>query len=301
MIDIILATYNGEKYLRAQLESLLSQTRTDIRIHICDDCSNDKTEQIAGKYCTEYSNVFWHRNKKNTGFVLNFLRGIKRSDADYIMLCDQDDIWYPDKVEKTYQAMKRAESEKRSPVLVFTDAEIYDGRTPTKRSFMRSTHHNTKSVDFNHILMENICIGCTVMINRELADKLEYLPSAIRYHDWWLALIASAFGRIVYLDEMTLKYRQHETNIVGGAGFREYVRNRFLKLSEQREVLRQTYQQGRAFFQVYMGELPDDTRAVCRAFAGMDNASWLDKRLLMLRYGFKKSGLIRNIGLFLLM
>ena len=302
MIDIVVTTYNGEKYIAEQLESLLAQTYPYIRILIHDDGSVDGTEKIVREYMQKDSRIHWYKNPRNLGYVFNFLRGVKRAEAEYVMLCDQDDIWNVDKVEVTLKKMKKTEEERRDvPVLVFTDAEIYDGRIGKKRSFQQESHYCTKKVDIAPLLMENKCIGCTVMVNRALVERLSHLPKAIRVHDWWMALIAAGFGRVVYLDEMTLKYRQHENNEIGSTSYIGYVKKRWENLREQREVLRATIRQGRAFYQVFGDELPADTKRIIRAFATMGEASPVERRVRMLRYGFTKSGLIRNAGLFLLL
>ena len=302
MVDIILATYNGESYLAEQLDSLLAQTYKDIRIHVYDDGSTDGTGRIVGEYLSKDDRIRWHKNPRNLGYVFNFLRGVRRSGADYVMLCDQDDIWYPDKVEKTLKTMKKTEkSIPGRPVLVFTDAEIYDGRILEKRSFQRGSHYDTKKVDIASLLMENKCIGCTVMVNHALVGRLSHLPRPIRVHDWWMALIASAFGRVVYLDEMTLRYRQHEDNQIGSTSYIGYVKNRLESFRRQKKALRETIRQGAAFYQVFHEELPADTRRIVYAFATLDDVSFVERRWRMIRYGFTKSGWIRNAGVFFLL
>ena len=301
-VDIILAAYNGAAFIKEQLDSLLAQTYTDINIHVYDDVSTDETREIVADYAASHENVFLHKNKKNLGLTLNFLHGVKRSDADFIMLCDQDDIWKPEKVEKTLDVMRKAVADdEKTPVLVFTDAEIYDGRTPENRSFVKESHYNVKKVDLSALLIENKCIGCSVMINRPLADKLTHIPMGIRYHDWWLALIASAFGKVVYLDEMTLLYRQHGGNQVGGRSFGSYVADRLSGITSQKKALADTYMQGELFYAVYGKELSGKSMEVARAFAMMRSSGFIEKRMSTLRYGFTKSGLIRSAGLFLLM
>ncbi len=301
-IDIILAAYNGGKYINEQLDSLLAQTCRDISIRVYDDGSTDGTVDIVREYADNHDNIFLYRNKKNLGLTLNFLHGVKRSKADYIMLCDQDDIWKQDKVEKTLSAMEDAcKEEGDKPVLVFTDADIYDGRTPKNRSFIKESHYDVKKVDLSSLLMENKCIGCSVMINRALADKLVRIPMGIRYHDWWLALIAAAFGRVVFLDEMTILYRQHGDNQVGGRSFASYVTDRLSGLMSQRRALEDTYRQGELFYAVYGRELTGKNSAAARAFAMMRSDDFISRRMSALRYGFTKSGFIRNAGLFILM
>ncbi|MBR6228903.1 MAG: glycosyltransferase family 2 protein [Eubacterium sp.] len=302
MVDIVLTTYNGEKYLSELLDSLLAQTYGDIRIRVYDDGSTDGTEDIVRDYRKRDDRIFWHANPRNLGYTFNFLRGVKRSSADYVMLCDQDDIWFPDKVEKTLARMKKTENNRPgAPILVFTDAEIYSGRTREKRSFQRESHYNTKKVDIAPLLMENKCIGCTVMVNHALVRKLEHLPKDIRVHDWWMALIAATFGQVAYLDEMTLRYRQHEDNQIGSSSYTGYVRNRLESIRDQRKALRATVRQGAVFYQVFREEIPGDKKEIIRAFATLDNVPKPIRWFRMVHYGFTKSGWIRNVGVFFLL
>lgn len=299
-IEIVLATYNGEKYLPQQLDSLLGQTRKADRILVFDDCSTDRTCEIIKDYQKTHPEIILHKNKKNLGYTRNFLKGIKNTTADYVMLCDQDDVWKPEKTENTLLQMEKEESfGKNVPVLVFTDAELYSGRPMKNGSFHESAHLNTKKIDMCHLLMENKCMGCTVMVNRELLGYLDRIPKGIRFHDWWLALIAAGFGRVGYLDEMTILYRQHDGNEVGGYEFSGYLKDRMSSFAAQKESVRLTYRQGVIFFRVYGDMLPEDKRKKALAFATMHSAPWIVRRIRTIRYGFTKSGFIRNIGLFI--
>ncbi len=301
-IEIVLATYNGEKYLRAQLDSLFAQTRRADRILVFDDGSEDHTIDIINEYAKEHKEIILYKNKKNLGYTKNFLKGIKMSSADYVMLCDQDDIWKEEKIEKTLDKIKNTEAgDKNTPVLVYTDAQIYRGRKMKNCSFLRSSHFNTKKIDMNHLLMENKCMGCTVMINRALVGFLDRIPKGIRFHDWWLALIAAGFGRIGFLDEMTILYRQHEGNMVGGLDHADFLKDRFSNIGDQVESIRQIYRQGAVFYHVYGDRLSDEKKQTAYAFATMGSASFITRRIRMIRYGFTKSGMIRNFGLFLIM
>lgn len=301
-VHIVMASYNGEAYLEEQLESLLHQSYADFTLEICDDGSTDGTLDILERYAKEDERISIHRNEKNMGYVKNFMQGIKRSQASYIMLCDQDDIWNPNKIEITLKAMKKAENETPNvPLLVFTDAMNYDSDSGEETGrFHKNSHLDIKKVDTAHIFMENKCIGCTVMINQAVLSYLSELPEQIRVHDWWLALICSHFGRIVYVDEPTLKYRQHGGNMIGGSSFSSYVKERLAGIARQREALRQTFAQGAAFYGQYGERMGESERRIAAAFAGMEQAGWFLRRKNMFCYGFTKSGWIRNVGLFFL-
>lgn len=301
-VHIVLATYNGERFLREQMESVLAQTYENITVEVCDDGSTDGTEAIVREYETQDERVKLHLNPHNLGYVKNFLEGVKRCTAPYVMLCDQDDIWQKDKVEKTLLAMQQAEKKKvGKPVLVFTDAVNFDSETGEELGFFHETSHlDVKKVDTAHLFMENKCIGCTMMMNRAILPYLEELPEEIRVHDWWLALICSHFGTIEYVPQATLRYRQHEENQIGGSSYTGYLKKRLTHIREQRKALLQTYRQAAAFLRIFGEQMDRQQRVVAENFAGMEQTGFFGRRYRILRYGYKKSGWFRNIGLFLL-
>lgn len=303
VVHIVMATYNGERFLREQMDSLLCQSYENITIEVCDDGSSDETLAIIHEYCEKDKRVSLHQNKSNEGYVNNFLKGIKRSNAPYTMLCDQDDIWYKDKVEHTLVKMKQIEGEKNDvPILIYSDAMNYDSDTGKELGrFHESSHLNTKKVDTPHLFMENKCIGCTCMVNRRIQTYLGELPEQIRVHDWWLALISSHFGKIAYLNEPTLFYRQHSSNMIGGDSYGDYVKDRLSKVERQRMVLRDTYRQAAAFLKCFRSQMSEEQIRIAEQFAQMEYAGWFGKRKRVIANGFYKSGLVRNIGLMLLM
>ena len=302
-VEIVMATYNGEKYIKEQLDSLLSQSYPDLLVDVCDDGSTDDTVSIVKEYEKKDRRVRLFENKTNQGYIRNFMSGIVRCDSPYIMLCDQDDIWNRDKVELTLEKMKQMERENpEKPVLVFTDAMNFDSSTGKKLGrFHEMSHLNVKKVDTAHLFMENKCIGCTIMMNRVILPYLRELPEEIRVHDWWLALICSHFGKVVYVDKMTLHYRQHSDNMIGTSSFFQYVAKRIRHIKEQKEALRATFAQGTAFYRMFGGQITDPERKKCAyEFAKMSENNAVKRRFLALRYGFLKSGLVRNLALMFL-
>lgn len=301
-VHIVMATYNGEKYLQEQMDSLLSQTYADITVEVCDDGSCDKTPEIVKQYADRDERVSLYMNEKNQGYVKNFLSGIRRKEAQYTMLCDQDDIWYKDKVEVTLCAMREAEAKYGDvPILVYTDAMNYDSKTKSEQGrFHANSHLQVKKVDTPHLFMENKCIGCTVMINHSLAAYIEKIPEEIRVHDWWLALIAAHFGKIVYVDQPTLYYRQHSGNMIGGDTYGGYIKQRTLCMQQQKSVLQATYRQAGAFLQCYEDKMTAQQIRIAKRFATMEQANWFVRRKRVLCDGYRKSGFVRNAGLMLL-
>lgn len=303
-IHIVLATYNGARYIREQLDSVLANGREDLTVEVCDDGSTDGTLDIVREYEKKYDFIHLYENGKNLGFAKNFLAGVKRSRSPYVMLCDQDDIWDSDKISRTLEAMKKLEEKRgnsgESPLLVFTDARNYDSETGEELgTFHQSSHLATAKTDPAHLFMENKCIGCTVMVNAAVRSYLETVPDEVRVHDWWLALICSHFGEISYLAETTLQYRQHRGNMIGGSSFSAYIKNRVANLKKQREVLVQTFAQGAAFYRMFGDKLGERTAAW--AFSRMGDAGFWRRRWYTVRYGFWKSGFVRNVALMLLL
>lgn len=303
-VRIVLATYNGQKFIREQIESILSNTWEEWTLEICDDGSTDRTIEIVEEYTKKYKDkIFLHQNEENLGVTRNFLEGAKRATADYIMFCDQDDVWLPHKIECTLTKIKEIEERagKETPVAVFTDAKVVDIRLrEIDASFYKAGRLNVKKTDIAHLLMENKVIGCTTMFNRALLNKMYEVPDFARYHDWWIALLASVFGKLYYLDEITMLYRQHSGNVIGSQSFLSYVAERIKEIKQQVEVLKLTQKQAWNFYEVYKEELLEEQRQVIYDFAYLKNRNWLERRDKLIHYGYWKTGFIRNVGVFLL-
>lgn len=329
-IHIILASYNGENYIRRQLDSIL-QSKEDFCLHIFDDGSTDGTGEILREYrdsCPKRVRVTFHET--NLGCTRNFLHGLqtvydevsgkrqvffddtkednaslvgKDAREPYFMFCDQDDIWHPNKLTLSYKAMRVLEKKYTAskPLLLFTDAVVADENgEEIAPSFLRQNKLNPYATGLAGILMENKCIGCSCVMNSALVTLLCELPGHARYHDWWMALLASSFGKLSFLNRKTLSYCQHGNNVVGVRRFSSYVKQRLLSLREQKKSLLATEQQAKEFLRIYEAVLPENTKSVIATFAGLSKESFLRRRLLLIRYGFFKTGVIRNLGLFLL-
>lgn len=307
-INIIMAVYNGEKYLKELIDSIISNTFVNWRLFIYDDGSVDQSKDIIDGYVkNEGKRIFYIKNEKNKGLVRNFLEGTKEiinfgdlTKQDYFMFCDQDDVWLNEKLEKTLEHMKMKEKS-NLPIAVYTDAYVVDKDLNIKEtSFFKSNNLNTNTTDFNHLLMENRLIGCTVMFNYFLYQKLDILPRNARYHDWWIGLIASGFGKVSYLDVPTLLYRQHGGNQVGNKSFRGYVKKSILTLNKQKISINESIQQAEEFNKIYGNNLGKSKQLVLTKFTSLNTFGWIKRRYTILRYGFVKSGLIRNIGLLII-
>jgi glycosyltransferase involved in cell wall biosynthesis len=300
-IDILLATYNGGKYLREQLDSILTQSHCDWRLIIRDDCSTDDSLTIINEYLTNHPDkiILMGNSGENIGVVRNFSQLLDNATADYVMFCDQDDIWLPHKIAVTFDKM--LEMEKRfggnEPLLVFTDLTVVDEDGITVRAdsvwkYQQLDPGNVTSL--NRLLQQNIPTGCTVMINRALCKKASPIPAEAAMHDWWLTLVAAVFGKIAYLPVATVRYRQHGMNVCGVD--RWSLRNDFvnflsptfrkeLVLSRERKFTAYR-KQALTFTQRYSEELPTKLGMMIHTFATLDRYSKIRQKYYILRYRF---------------
>lgn len=212
-IDIILPYYNGSKYIKEQLDSILKSDLEDIDLGIIvinDASLESETEYLKSILPVEAE---YYENDKNLGVIKSVERGLGFSTASYIMLCDQDDVWLPHKIKNTLKKMKE-EEEANQPCLVYTDLaivnETLDVIHPSMHEFYRHNHSGVKP----SIIFHNIVTGCSVMINRELLELSLPMPK-VTMHDHWFALVATFTGKIIFLNDVTILYRQHGKNQVG--------------------------------------------------------------------------------------
>ncbi|MGN0301580.1 MAG: glycosyltransferase family 2 protein [Anaerotardibacter sp.] len=221
LVDIVMATYNGEKYISEQIESIQSQTYSNWRLLISDDCSGDRTLEIIRNYAEKDERIIILPQKKNGGAKENFFYATKYSDfSEYVMFCDQDDVWDSDKVSFTLGKMLSAELEYGSdlPILVCTDMRVVDENlNELHESCFELFRANIDRLDFRVFLGTSFLAGCAMMSNRKLIDLFNRTQNldGVFLHDWWIALIASAFGKIFVVKKATNSYRQHESNVMG--------------------------------------------------------------------------------------
>lgn len=309
MVNIIMCTYNGGKYIREQLQSIVNNTVDDWKIFVFDDQSIDNTLEIIDQFEKKYPNkIIVTINSIKKGAIVNFLSSIydigrKMKDTDFIMLCDQDDIWNPNKIQKTKKGMNELISVygNNMPLLVCTDVTVVDDKKNIiNDSFRRMNHYSVKKLDFSHLIMENKVQGCTTMINKRLAVMLERIPAKVIMHDAWMAFIAAAFGKIKYIDEPTMKYRQHDSNVQGSLEYKDDVKNKFANLREQRWIVINTTGQIAEFVEIYGQKLPQGILAAAKAFATLQQQNFFVRRYHIMKYHMWKSGILRNIGLLVL-
>ncbi len=304
MIDILVAVYNGEKYLSEQLESIINQSCTDWHMIICDDGSCDRSFEIIEEYSRRFpEKISVLRNAVPTKSAqANFMGMLSRTKAEYIMFSDQDDFWERDKIRLTLDKMRELEQNGKSnmPVLVHTELSVADeGLNVTKESFTDFQGLNPKCDTLNRLLVQNNVTGCTVMINAPLADIARAAaPSQMLMHDWWLALTAAAFGKIGFVDKPTVKYRQHVDNQLGAVNNRSFsgIKHIIKEKSVTKERIDITYSQAKNFLDIY-GDILSEKSAEClRRYIDIPNHGKAARINRLIRGGFLKQNFLAAAG-----
>jgi hypothetical protein len=226
-VHIVLATYNAAAYLVEQIESIRSQTFTAWTLLIRDDGSSDATGRIIDDYAVTDSRIEvlsdGAGNLGTTGNFSHLAAAALARGASMVFFADQDDVWFPDKVERILGRMAVAEARlgRGRPLLVHTDLQLVDceGR-PLHQSFMAFQRiHGAPSNAVTTLLVQNYVTGCAMAVNRSLLRIAVPVPGEALMHDWWLALCAASCGSIEFLPEPTVSYRRHGTNAVAVRGF----------------------------------------------------------------------------------
>ena len=233
-IEILLATYNGEKYIKEQIDSILNQTYKNIKLIISDDCSTDGTVEILKQYESSDNRIELHLLQENIGVVKNIEFLLQNVKAPYYMLADQDDYWMPEKAEKSLEKLKEKEAD-----LVFGDLEVVDQNLntiyPSFNNYMLLTRKINKYINSYKVnYLYNCITGCTVLAKKETINYILPLPTTSKnlIHDHWIGLMVALNGKISYMPETYIKYRQHGNNQVGT----EKISHGFTKLEQVREL-----------------------------------------------------------------
>lgn len=307
-IAILLSSYNGAKFLTQQLDSLFAQNYTSFKLFVRDDRSQDATLDILQNYDLKLLPSNTNLGAKDSFFtLLNYT--IKKSEFDYFMFCDQDDVWWSDKIEKTLKKMKCMEATYGAiPLLVHTDLELVDESLKTIASSMWKYEHILPNKNaFGRLLIQNTITGNTVMINRALAEKCLTIPNGAIMHDWWLGLVASQFGKIGFIAKPTIKYRQHSNNSIGVKKFKI---NFYLLLKSlvvylfrpnrlYLQELQSNIDQARCFLRLYSSTLDDDRIKLLQDFVSLPKKNFVMRKIIIIKYKLFKNSFINNIFLLL--
>jgi glycosyltransferase involved in cell wall biosynthesis len=308
--EVLLATYNGERYLPALLDSVLGQRFQPFTIVARDDCSRDATPAILADYAARHPGRIriLPSPLQRSGPCANFASLISAAEADFIFFCDQDDVWLPDKMKLTQEVMARLVERHGDdcPLLVHTDLAVVGPELePLDASFFRYAGLDPTRNKLEDLLLGNVATGCTMLLNRALYAAALPLDPCVLMYDHWIAQVAAALGRIAYLDEPTVLYRQHADNVVGveRAGAKRFFRSvrRTLLSDATLSVLRAYSRHAEILLAHYGKRLLPERREQLRALATV----WDEPRILrfarLWRSGLRKPSFGGNAAMFLLL
>jgi glycosyltransferase involved in cell wall biosynthesis len=307
-IDILLATYNGDEYLADQIDSLLKQTRVNWHLIARDDGSTDATRSILADFKNRYPEkiTLIEDGLGNLGACGNFAALLGHAGADYIMFCDQDDVWLPDKIDRTLRRMTDLAQRfgNSVPLLVYSDMKVVDrdARIIADSYWNYQAFNPETGKVLSRLLVSNVIIGCTVMINRTLRDMVVPLPPETLMHDWWAGLVSVALGKNDFIGEPTVLYRQHGSNVVGATWTMNLsgIISKLRDMKKHREFLLQSQRQAGTFADRYGQLLSTGDLEKIRTYAGMSSQNWMKRRYIVVKHGFWWSGLLRNVTLLLI-
>jgi len=314
MIDVLMAVYNNADFISAQLQSLIDQSYSNFRIIIRDDSSTDDSVLLIEEFSLKHpGKIVLIRGSENLGASGNFSALMQEASAHYIMFCDADDIWLPEKIEQSLALMKENERVHGVgiPLLIHGDLFVVDKSLKLlDSSFWKyAGMHSGHAGFFNRMLVQNVVTGCTMLINRSLLELACPIPERAIMHDWWIALVASAFGKIDCVVNPLILYRQHEKNSIGARRGRGPLAiwnfARRLCSVEGRNQLRgnllKTMKQAAIFLERYGNGLTADQKKMVLNYANFPILTGWKKRYLCLRYRYFKSTFAKTCGFFLLM
>jgi glycosyltransferase involved in cell wall biosynthesis len=208
LISVAVCTYNGERFLREQLDSLIRQDYPNLEIIVSDDCSSDATLEILEEYAETHTQITVFQNSSNLGFVRNFEKCLRLCSGQYIALCDQDDIWFPEKISSLYNEIGSAD-------LIYSAVELID-HAGTKLSTPFPNVNRIEGRCHLALLFSNCVTGHTCLFKTQLLESALPIPSGVKLHDQWIAFVAASRSGIKASPRVLSYYRKHDNNVVFG-------------------------------------------------------------------------------------
>lgn len=287
-VNILMSTYNGQQFLAEQIRSIQEQSYTDWTLFIRDDGSSDNTKEILKDFERQDSRIHLIDSDKsdNLGVIKSFHKLVNHDRADYYFFSDQDDVWLPNKLELS---LKEAQNYLADlPLMVYMDLKVVnqDLEIMTESMVKSQSHHaNTELVQE---LTENTVTGGVAMINHALAEMWQETDD-ILMHDWYLALLASAFGNLVFIDQPGELYRQHSDNVLGARTlskrFKKWIRPHIL-FAVYWDLIKNSQKQASHLLQM---PLSQSNRELIEAFVTIMDKSMLERFRILRKYGLRKN------------
>ena len=308
-LTVLLAAYNGEKYLPELLSSLSAQTFRDFQVLYQDDGSTDRTPEILSRWSAgDHRFRPAGRQSAHLGAAGNFLSLLTQSTGDLVFLCDQDDYWEPDKLDvlvRYYSEVNGVHTGNSagdaSPLLIHSDASVVnESGQIIHSSFFQHQGWDPGAVSLNRLLVQNNATGCLMMLNRPLVDLVSAYgdPSRMFMHDWFIALTAASFGSIRFCNQPLVRYRQHGDNSIGASSRSLFQRGLHAlgqrKKSEARIAL--TYTHAEAFRASYGSALPADAAETIDRYLAIRSFPKLQRIRQYRRMNFLMQSPITRLG-----
>ncbi len=266
-VAILISTYNGEKYLKEQLDSVLEQTYNNLVVIIRDDGSNDNTKNVLQQYTSNEKIKVIEGN--NIGFINSFFKLLNNApEADYYAFCDQDDIWRKDKIER---AVNKLNSENNKEPLLYASNYVICN----ENAKVIKKHKAPKNISFANALVECIAPGMSMVINQKAKELILSKDwTQCFYHDWWMYLICVSMGKVIYDDYESVYYRRHEETLTN----RSYNPLKTLlwrfKQIKNEGYFKKTKHQIKQFYEQYEKDLPENYKNIIKPF--ITNYSFLN-------------------------
>ena len=301
---VLLTAYNGSKHLPALLDSLLKQSDPDFFVLMQDDGSDDDTASLLAEMCASDPRFSQGSEQgRHLGAAGNFLSLVRQTDADYTLLCDQDDLWEKDKIAVLKKAMDEFESQygADTPLLVHSDCSLISEEGDlVGKSFFRHQGWDPKALTLPPLLVQNNVTGCTLIMNAPLRRLIASHARAkeLFMHDWFIALTAASFGRIRFVAQPLTRYRQHESNAIG-ASRKTLLKRGIAALGRRQDAKRRillTYTHTKVFNRLYEGQLPPEAQRIISAYLATQHMRKLPRILTVRRMGCVMQSPVTRLG-----
>lgn len=274
-VQVLISTYNGEKYIKKQIDSLLNQIGVKVKILVRDDGSTDSTKAILEQY-SKLGKLKWYEGK-NLRTAHSFLDLMKNAnDVEYYAFCDQDDIWDNDKLIIAIESLKKFN--KNEPIMYFSNARLID---KNDNDLNKNHIKNNPRITLKNSFLQNIALGCTIVFNKEALKKaiLADESTDIVMHDAWVYRICMALGKVVYDPMPHIGYRQHQNNVIGGSEsvLKKY-KSRIFNISKSN--LFKKSKRIKVFLDIYGDMLSKDTLETIKSMAEYNEKFKLKLKLI---------------------
>ena len=284
-ISVVMATFNGEHFIKEQLETIIFQTLQPQEIIICDDCSSDQTIKIIENLNNPIIKIY--QNSTKIGVVENFKKGISLAkEGNFIALADQDDVWFKNKLETLYNSISEFQTS-IIPTIAYSDLILVDSdKMVINESFWNELNHHNHIHNFETLLFGNFITGHSILMNSTMKKELLRKPSDTILHDVWIAFIALGIGKAVKINEPLAFYRQHEKNLNYNSNKAKLskTKERLLKLKmlfSSNNYLFEEFRVAKQFRIYYKDELSNEKKDLIDKFIGFENSTFLFKYLFL--------------------